>query len=62
MKKRIALLLGWMLLWSAGSAETLRPDENAAHITRTLVRRMPQAHMNHDPLSESLARRTFDNY
>lgn len=40
----------------------LEPEGNAAQITRTLVRVMPQAHMNRDPFSEAVARRTLDNY
>lgn len=40
----------------------LAADENAGHITRTLVRVVPQAHMNREPFSEAIARRTLDNY
>ncbi|MCC5843100.1 MAG: carboxy terminal-processing peptidase [Verrucomicrobia bacterium] len=40
----------------------LGPDDNAAHITRTLVRVVPQAHMNREPFTEAIARRTLDNY
>lgn len=42
--------------------EPLVPDDNAAHITRTLVRVMPQAHMNREPFTEAMARRTLQNY
>jgi carboxyl-terminal processing protease len=40
----------------------LAPEENAAHITRSLVRAVPQAHMNREPFTEAIARRTLDNY
>lgn len=43
-------------------AVPLEPDENARQITRTLVRVMPQAHMNHEEFTEAVARRTLDNY
>lgn len=40
----------------------LGPEPNAAHITRTLVRMMPQVHINREPFTEAIARRTLDNY
>ncbi|MCC5848421.1 MAG: carboxy terminal-processing peptidase [Verrucomicrobia bacterium] len=40
----------------------LEPDANASHITRTLVQMMPRVHMNHDPFTEAISRRTLDNY
>lgn len=63
MMKRIPfLLLSLFLLPLSADREPLRPDPNAAAITRALVRRLPQQHMNGEPLSDALARRTLDNY
>jgi carboxyl-terminal processing protease len=55
------IFLGTFFL-SAQELMPLGPDDNAAHITRTLVRVVPQAHMNREPFTEPIARRTLDNY
>lgn len=63
MKNRIHFLALTLLLAPLfAEREPLQPDPNASAITRMLVRRLPQQHMNGEPLSEGLARRTLDNY
>ena len=58
-----AILLSWSALALESEAPApLEPEANASHITRTLVQMMPRVHMNHDPFTEALARRTLDNY
>jgi len=58
----LRILPAFTLAFAFGQMAQLAPDDNAAHITRTLVNMMPQAHMNHEPLSEAIARRTLDNF
>lgn len=60
--KKLFLFLPFWLIGLLTAAEPLVPVENAAHITRTLVQMLPRAHMNSEPLSEAIARRTLDNY
>lgn len=42
-------------------AERVEPQENASQILSLLARTMPQVHMSHEPISESVARRTLEN-
>ena len=43
-------------------AETLVPPPNAESITQLVVRAMPQRHLSHEELTESLVRRMLDNF
>lgn len=47
-------------LWSASAAVV--PQNDAGEIMRLLGQAMPVTHLSHEPLSESLMRRTVDNY
>jgi len=43
-------------------AEKIQPQPNAAEVTRLVVNALPVSHLSHQPLSESLMRRTLDNF
>ena len=60
MKNFIRLLLLSFLV-STARAERIEPQENASQILSLLTRTMPQVHMSHEPVSESVARRTLEN-
>lgn len=59
--KRLFLLFTLISLGLARS-ETVEPPPNAESITRMVVAAMPQRHLSHESLSESLVRRTLDNF
>lgn len=63
MKTLLRLSL-FSILWifAFSSAENIQPQEDAAEIMRLVVRAMPASHLSHQPLSESLMRKTLDNY
>lgn len=43
-------------------ADRIEPQENASRILSLLARTMPQVHISHEPISESVARRTLQNF
>ena len=62
MKLRFRLFLALLISVPLLRADTLEPKSSARRISQVLARAMPQVHMSHEPVSESLARRTVENY
>jgi carboxyl-terminal processing protease len=61
--KFVSLLIPFLLLsLFVRAAEALAPDEKSSRIAQLVARGLPQTHMSHEPVSESLGRRTLDNY
>lgn len=62
--KRISLffLFSVLFAFSCLHAEPVEPQANAAEVTRLVVKALPASHLSHEPLSESLMRRTLDNF
>ncbi len=61
MNKIFPLLILFSLL-PALFAEELTPPPNAEGITKLVVRSLPQRHLSHEALSESVVRRMLDNF
>ena len=57
---RLSLLL--LLSFSVYFAKEILPQEDAKEVMRLVVGAMPASHLSHQPLSESLMRRTLDNF
>ena len=55
-------LLSFVSATSVLRAEKIQPQPNAAEVTRLVVNALPVSHLSHQPLSESLMRRTLDNF
>ncbi|MEX2606945.1 MAG: carboxy terminal-processing peptidase [Kiritimatiellia bacterium] len=55
-------LIGLILICLAGVNAAVVPQSDAGEIMRLLGQAMPVTHLSHEPLSESLMRRTVDNY
>ncbi|MDA3873604.1 MAG: carboxy terminal-processing peptidase, partial [Kiritimatiellae bacterium] len=60
MKRRCLIGVAWSFLLGVNAAVV--PQSDAGEIMRLLGQAMPVTHLSHEPLSESLMRRTVDNY
>jgi len=61
MNKILPLLISFLFL-PALFAEELTPPPNAEGITKLVVRSLPQRHLSHEAMSESVVRRMLDNF
>jgi carboxyl-terminal processing protease len=64
MKKYLKSIALICLLWSSllRGTTTIVPQSDAGEIMRLLGQALPVTHLSHEPISESLMRRTLDNY
>jgi carboxyl-terminal processing protease len=60
--KMLLYLLASAFFLTSLYAERIEPQDNASRILSLLTRTMPQVHMSHEPVSESVARRTLQNF
>lgn len=56
------ILILTLLPFGRASSKEILPQEDAAEVMRLVVGAMPASHLSHQPLSESLMRRTLDNF
>lgn len=59
---KILLILLSVLFTYPSVAARVEPQENATRILSLLGRTLPQVHMSHEAISESVARRTLENF
>jgi carboxyl-terminal processing protease len=60
--KRMFLFWSALGLLAHSHAARLEPEGNQTQVAKATVATLPRVHMSHEPLSESLTRRTLDNY
>lgn len=56
------ILILTLLPFGRAFSKEILPQEDAAEVMRLVVGAMPASHLSHQPLSESLMRRTLDNF
>lgn len=63
MKLFLSLIFSTALfIFVSARADQIAPQPDASEVMRLVVRALPASHLSHQPLSESLMRRTLDNY